>query len=157
LTSEDTATGGGAASCRTPKFYDCLEENIDPVSEQFHEYMMFPTKDMVETFQSYLNYMSGVHYIYDGNPILIQKGFVTLPKPGDKSTNNEQPLYITKYDNKFGEYYCRKCSESKRKETLRKNFGVDYPIQNKKVFNKMKNTLIEKYGVDNISKRNKQN
>lgn len=62
-----------------------------------------------------------------------------------------------KYDNNFGEYYCRKCSESKRKETLRKNFGVDYPIQNKKVLSKMKNTLIEKYGVDNISKRNKQN
>lgn len=62
-----------------------------------------------------------------------------------------------KYDNTWGEYYCRKCSESKRKETLRKNFGVDYPIQNKKVLNKMKNTLIEKYGVDNISKRDKQN
>jgi len=62
-----------------------------------------------------------------------------------------------KYDNKFGEYYCRKCSEVKRKETLRKNFGVDYPIQNKKVLSKMKNTLIEKYGVDNISKRDKQN
>lgn len=62
-----------------------------------------------------------------------------------------------KYDNKFGEYYCRKCSEVKRKQTLRKNFGVDYPIQNKKVLTKMKNTLIEKYGVDNISKRDKQN
>ncbi len=62
-----------------------------------------------------------------------------------------------KYDNPWGEYSCRKCSESKRKETLRKNFGVDYPIQNKKVLNKMKNTLIEKYGVDNISKRDKQN
>ena len=62
-----------------------------------------------------------------------------------------------KYDNIWGEYYCRKCSERKRKETLRKNFGVDYPIQNKKVLNKMKNTLIEKYGVDNISKRDKQN
>lgn len=62
-----------------------------------------------------------------------------------------------KYDNKFGEYYCRKCSESKRKETLRKNFGVDYPIQNKKVLSKMKKTLINKYGVDNISKRDKQN
>ena len=61
-----------------------------------------------------------------------------------------------KYDNKFGEYYCRKCSEVKRKETLRKNFGVDYPIQNKKVLSKMKNTLIEKYGVDNISKKTKQ-
>ena len=62
-----------------------------------------------------------------------------------------------KYDNTWGEYYCRKCSEAKRKQTLRKNFGVDYPIQNKKVLNKMKNTLIEKYGVDNISKRDKQN
>ena len=54
-----------------------------------------------------------------------------------------------------GEYYCRKCSEKKRKETLRRNFGVDYPIQNKKVHQRMKNTLVEKYGVDNISKKNK--
>lgn len=63
-----------------------------------------------------------------------------------------------KYDNKWGEYYCRKCSESKRKETLRKNFGVDYPIQNKNVLDKMKKTLVKKYGVDNISKnKNKLN
>ena len=62
-----------------------------------------------------------------------------------------------KYDNNWGEYYCRKCSEVKRKKTLRENFGVGYPIQNKKVLNKMKKTLIEKYGVDNISKRDKQN
>jgi len=63
-----------------------------------------------------------------------------------------------KYDNKnWGDYFCRKCSEIKRKETLRKNFGVDYPIQNKKVLSKMKNTLVEKYGVDNISKKNKIN
>jgi hypothetical protein len=62
-----------------------------------------------------------------------------------------------KYDNKWGEYYCRKCSEVKRKKTLRENFGVDYPIQNKKVLTKMKKTLVKKYGVDNISKRDKQN
>jgi hypothetical protein len=98
LTSEDTATGGGAASSRTPKFYDFLEENIDPVSEQFHEYMMFPTQDMVQTFQSYLTYMSGVQYMNDGNPILIQKGFINLENPAQ----NEQPLYITSYDKKFG-------------------------------------------------------
>jgi len=61
-----------------------------------------------------------------------------------------------KYDNKWGDYNCRKCSEVKRKETLRKNFGVDYPIQNKKVMNKMKKTLLNKYGVDNISKKTKQ-
>lgn len=58
-----------------------------------------------------------------------------------------------KYDNKWGEYYCRKCSEVKRKKTLRENFGVDYPIQNKKVLSRMKSTLMEKYGVDNISKK----
>jgi len=61
-----------------------------------------------------------------------------------------------KYDNSWGDYYCRKCSEVKRKETLRKNFGVDYPIQNKKVLEKMKKTLVHKYGVDNISKNKKK-
>jgi hypothetical protein len=61
-----------------------------------------------------------------------------------------------KYDNNWGDYFCRKCSEVKRKQTLRNNFGVDYPIQNKKLMNKMKKTLISKYGVDNISKKNKQ-
>jgi hypothetical protein len=61
-----------------------------------------------------------------------------------------------KYDNDWGDYYCRKCSEVKRKETLRKNFGVDYPIQNEKVLEKMKKTLVQKYGVDNISKNKKK-
>lgn len=62
-----------------------------------------------------------------------------------------------KYGNNFGEYYCRKCSEHKRIKTLRKNYGVDYPIQNKGVMDKMKNTLTEKYGVDNIAKKKKEN
>ncbi len=62
-----------------------------------------------------------------------------------------------KYDNVWGEYYCRKCSEKKRKKTLRKHFGVDYPIQNKNVMTKMKDTLIENYGVDNIQKIKKEN
>ena len=35
-----------------------------------------------------------------------------------------------KYDNKWGDYKCRKCSESKRKESLKKSLGVEYPIQN---------------------------
>jgi late competence protein required for DNA uptake (superfamily II DNA/RNA helicase) len=58
-----------------------------------------------------------------------------------------------KYGNNWGEYYCRKCSEIKRKRSLRENFGVDYPIQNKKIMQKMKKTLCSKYGVDNISKK----
>jgi len=59
--------------------------------------------------------------------------------------------YIS-YNNNWGEYYCRKCSEYKRKNTLKKNLGVEYPIQNLKIMKKMKKTLVEKYGVDNISK-----
>lgn len=62
-----------------------------------------------------------------------------------------------RYGNNFGEYNCRKCSEEKRKKTLRKNFGVDYPIQNKIVLGKMKETIMEKYGVDNISKKKRKN
>jgi hypothetical protein len=41
-----------------------------------------------------------------------------------------------KYNNKWLYYYCRKCSENKRKETLRMNYGVDYPIQNSNIMDK---------------------
>jgi len=46
-----------------------------------------------------------------------------------------------KYGNGWGEYYCRKCSEIKRKETLQKNWGVDYPVQNSKISEKRLETL----------------
>ena len=126
LTSEDTATGGGAASSRTPKFYEYLEENIDPVSEQFHEYMMFPTKDMVDTFKSYLDYMSGVQYMNDGNNILIKKGFVNLSNPAE----NEQPLYITNYDDKFG--------------------NIKYPQDNSLTYNQVAEINIQRSAQMNI-------
>jgi hypothetical protein len=57
-----------------------------------------------------------------------------------------------KYGNRWGEYYCRKCAEVKRKETLQKNWGVNYPIQNAEIKNKWKETLIENWGVDNPTK-----
>jgi hypothetical protein len=127
LTSEDTATGGGAASSRTPKFYEYLEENIDPVSEQFHEYMMFPTKDMVDTFKSYLDYMSGVQYMNDGNNILIEKGFVNLSNPAE----NEQPLYITNYDDKFG--------------------NIKYPQDNSLTYNQVAEINIQRSSQMNVN------
>lgn len=61
-----------------------------------------------------------------------------------------------KYNNKWGEYYCRKCSESKRKRSLQETHGVDYPIQNKKILKKMKNTILEKYGETLSTKKDKQ-
>ena len=48
------------------------------------------------------------------------------------------------YGNKWGEYYCRKCSEVKRKKSLNLNYGVDYPIQNKEIRKRIKKTIIEK-------------
>ena len=57
-----------------------------------------------------------------------------------------------KYDNNWGFYYCRKCSEKKRKASLKENFGVEYPIQSKEIKKKFKKTMIEKWGVDNPSK-----
>lgn len=57
-----------------------------------------------------------------------------------------------KYDNRWGEYFCRKCSETKRKATLKQNWGVEYPIQNKEIRKKIEKTMIEKFGVDNPSK-----
>jgi hypothetical protein len=57
-----------------------------------------------------------------------------------------------KYNNRWGEYFCRKCSESKRKATLKQNWGVEYPIQNKEIRKKIEKTMIEKFGVDNPSK-----
>jgi hypothetical protein len=58
-----------------------------------------------------------------------------------------------KYDNNWGEYNCRKCSEHKRRKSLNEKYGVDYPIQNKEIKDKIQNTLIEKYGVDNPKKK----
>jgi hypothetical protein len=55
-----------------------------------------------------------------------------------------------KYDNDWGVYFCRKCSEIKRKKTLKENYGVEYPIQNEKIYKKMKNTL------DSKKKKNKK-
>lgn len=43
-----------------------------------------------------------------------------------------------KYGNKWGEYFCRKCSEDKRKKSLQLSHGVDYPIQNKEIRIKIK-------------------
>jgi len=100
LTSEDTATGAGAASDRTPKYYSFLEENIDPVSENFHEYLNFPSKEFsINVYGSYLNFMRSAYYLDDENEVLVEKEFV---RPGMEKDYNEQPLYIVKYDDKFG-------------------------------------------------------
>jgi len=97
LTSEDTAAGAGASSDRTPKFYSFLED-LTPTSELLHEYIFFPNKEMTDAFKDYLNYMNNITYLNDGNEDLIQKGYVDPINP----LNNEQPIYVINYDDKYG-------------------------------------------------------
>jgi hypothetical protein len=99
LTSEDTASGSGASSDRTPKYYNFLEENLDPVSEEYYEYLAFQDIKYKESLKDYLRFMSDVYYVDDGNQILYAKGFV---EQGRDTSNNEQPLYIYPFEKKYG-------------------------------------------------------
>lgn len=52
-----------------------------------------------------------------------------------------------KYKNIFGFYTCRKCAEEKRKKSLKKNHGVEYPAQKNSIKKKIKKAkLKKKYG-----------
>jgi hypothetical protein len=57
-----------------------------------------------------------------------------------------------KYGNRWGEYFCRRCSEHKRKKTMMDKYGVEYPIQSPEIRERIKKTMIEKFGVDNPTK-----
>jgi hypothetical protein len=98
LTTEDTATGAGASSDRTPKYYDFLDDNLVPASEEMHEYLMFPNKQMTSAFRNYFDYMDGITYLDDGNPLLIERNLIDQENP----SSNEAPIYITSYDDKLG-------------------------------------------------------
>lgn len=49
-------------------------------------------------------------------------------------------------------YYCNKCNKIKRKETCIKKWGVENPMQSNEVKDKLKNSLLDTYGVDHYSK-----
>ena len=99
LTSEETASGSGASSDRTPKFYNFLdEEQLMPTSEKMHEFIFFPNKEMTSAFEDYFRFMDEITYIDDGNEALIKRGYVNPEDPFE----SESPIYIVKYDDRFG-------------------------------------------------------
>lgn len=53
-----------------------------------------------------------------------------------------------RYGNEWNKYYCRKCSEIKRKKTLSRKIGVEYPLQSKDIVNKKLSTMELKYKED---------
>ena len=50
-----------------------------------------------------------------------------------------------KYKSEWGEYTCRKCSEPKRKKSLKEKWGVEFPMQNPELLKKMKETFRKKW------------
>lgn len=97
LTSEETAEGSGASDDRTPKFYSFLEE-LTPSSETFHEFILYPDKDVLSGMKAYFDFMRGVTYLNDGNEDLYKLGYVDQNKP----ENNEQPVYVISHKDKYG-------------------------------------------------------
>ena len=100
LTSEETASGSGSSSNRSPKFHTFLdiEDGTNPVSEQFYESLAFPSKVAADEIRTYLRYMSDQPYINDGSTELIKRGFIDPQNP----ENNEYPLYVTPHDKGYG-------------------------------------------------------
>lgn len=56
------------------------------------------------------------------------------------------------YNNSWGDYTCRKCSEYKRKETMLKNWGCEHPLQDENIMNQMIKTMRKRWGVTHSSK-----
>lgn len=66
----------------------------------------------------------------------------------DKCGETKEIIYknYLKYNNKWGFYTCRGCSESKRKKSLKRNYNVEYPMQNEKLKKKIiKKRIQNKY------------
>ena len=103
----------------------------------------------------------GYKYIGIGDTIVIPPGLLSTGShykilcKCDFCGVEKEVMYknYIKYDNVWGDYNCRKCSEHKRRKSLNESYGVDYPIQNRLLKDKIQNTLLEKYGVDNPKKK----
>lgn len=112
--------------------------------------MILTREAVVKVNQSNLNYFESLGYeVHIGEKVVIP---IELLSPGshqkiececDGCGSKKQVIFknYLKYGNKWGFYYCRKCSEAKRKSTLKLNFGVDYPIQNMEIKKKIIRTL----------------
>jgi hypothetical protein len=74
-------------------------------------------------------------------------------KYGDENYNNKDKMIITKKE-KYGEGYLKKSIE-KIKENLMDKYGVDHPLKIQKFLDKKTKTTFNKYGVENISQLQK--
>ncbi len=88
LTSEETATGQGASSSRTPKFYEVIEDSY-PRSEYLHEAVLFPTQELTSAFRPYLDYLHTARY---------------FPNVEDETLVGEQPFHVVPFEEGLGPF-----------------------------------------------------
>ena len=76
LTGEERASDQGASTNRTPPGYERIEEAIECERRGgiFYEHIFFPTKEMVETFRPYIEYMKRAVNA-DGTPMFTVVDF----------------------------------------------------------------------------------
>lgn len=96
LTSEDTAASGGAAGSRQPILYSKL---LDPMSkkrsELLYESVLFPTKEVADSFRPYLDYLRDeAIYPADDDELPEEQPFYVYPfgNFGDKQATYERNL-----------------------------------------------------------------
>lgn len=162
-------TGISESELIIPKIWDCgkikYEMSIQRQKVWIYKYMILTREIKIKINEQNYQYYEDLGYEVSFGEIitipvdLLSKGSqYKIMCKCDMCGIEKEVIYknYIKYGNNWGDYKCRKCSEIKRKETLRKNFGVDYPLQNKRIMKRTKKTLITKYGVDNMSKIDKK-
>lgn len=130
--------------------------------------MILTREIKVKIIESNYQYFEELGYdVMIGDEILIPIEFLT---PGScykitcKCDGNDCDVVkdvifknYVKYNNTWGYYYCRRCSEEKRKRTLNQNWGCDYPIQNIEIYQKMKKSTINNFYERKKNKNRKGN
>tara|TARA_Y100000389_G_scaffold157505_1_gene158659 strand:- start:933 stop:4400 length:3468 start_codon:yes stop_codon:yes gene_type:complete len=101
LTSEETASSKGASNDRNATFTFVNDEAYLPISELLHEYVLFPSKEYVDSFRTYIDYLNNEQYreSNDMSEYLEEMGFMNPDEPED----NARPFYVIPYDKKYGD------------------------------------------------------
>ena len=116
---------------------NCTERSIEIHYHEFWQYI-------IDNYKHSINWTERLYWFYHD-----LKDFPKCPNCG-------KPTKFINLKTGYREFCSTKCMNSskfiqeKKKETSRKNWGTDNPMQNKQIQNKHKETIINKYGVDNV-------
>lgn len=92
--------------------------------------------------------------ILEINPYQLQRGSNIKIKVKCDICQKEKELKYQSYMNnieKYNLYTCCECKWIKTRKTNMKRYGVDVPLKNQTIKEKLKQTNMEKYGCENVS------